>query len=101
MKRIISQFFQKDSMWVGILIGIVPPIVLFALLWLISMSFAPEGKDYLIKIPTLILLSVFPNLFTFRYFLVKRKLERIGRGILLVTFVIAICYLIAYLKLPV
>lgn len=90
---------RRDSIWLGLLIGIIFPGILFGVLFTLSTLFAPEGKDYLIKLPTIILISIFPNLFSLRYYLVKLKYDRTGRGILLVTFIFAIAYFAIYLKL--
>jgi cytochrome bd-type quinol oxidase subunit 2 len=90
---------RRDSMGLGIIIGILFPGILFGILLTLSTFFAPEGKDYLIKLPTLILVSVLPNLFTLRYYLIKLKYDRTGRGILLTTFVFAILYFFIYLNI--
>ena len=87
---------KKDSLLLGIVIGIIFPALLFAILYLPSWFFAPEGKDLVVQIPTIALISIFPNLFTLRLYLVKLKLDKTGRGILLVTFVFAILYFIFY-----
>lgn len=87
---------RRDSIWLGLIIGILFPAILFGILFVISTSLAPEGRDYLIKLPTLILVSIFPNLFTLRYYLVKLKYDRTGRGILLITFVYAIAYFVVF-----
>ena len=83
---------RKDSMLLGIILGICLPVVCFGILFAISTAFAPEGKDYLIKLSSIILVSVFCNLFTIRYYLLKLKFDKTGRGILLVTFIFAIAY---------
>ena len=80
----------------GIILGICLPAVCFGILFAISTVFVPEGKDYLIKLSNIILVSVFCNLFTIRYYLLKLKFDKTGRGILLVTFVFAIAYFAAY-----
>lgn len=90
---------RRDSMWLGIIIGILFPGILFGILFTLSTFFAPEGKNYLIKLTTLILVSIFPNLFTLRYYLVKLKYDRTGRGILLITFIFAILYFIVYFNI--
>jgi hypothetical protein len=90
---------RRDSIWLGLIIGTLFPGILFGIIFFLSNYFAPEGKDYIIKLPTLILLSIFPNLFTLRYYLVKLKFDRTGRGILLVTFIFAIIYFIFYFKM--
>lgn len=89
---------RRDSIWLGLIIGILFPALLFGILFAVSKIFAPEGIEYLIKLPTIILVSVFPNLFTLRYYLKNLKYDRTGRGILLVTFVYAILYFVVYLK---
>lgn len=90
---------RSDKLWLGILIGTVIPVVLFGILYLLSHYLAPEGKDYIVKLPTLLLISIFSNLFILRYYLVKLKYDRTGRGILLVTFIFAILYFVFYLKM--
>lgn len=90
---------RRDSIWLGLIIGFICPVVLFGIIYLLSHYLAPEGKEYIVKLPTLILVSIFPNLFTLRYYLVKLKYDRTGRGILLITFLFALLYFIFYLKL--
>lgn len=91
------KIFKKDSLILGIIMGIVFPTLLFALLYFLSRIFAPADRDYLVRLSTIILISIFPNLFTLRYYLVNLKLDKTGRGILLVTFVFAIAYFAVYL----
>ena len=92
----ITKIFKKDSLLLGVILGIVFPAILFAILYALSRFFAPIGKDYLVRLATLALISIFPNLFTLRYYLTKLKLDKTGRGILLATFVFAILYFIFY-----
>lgn len=93
------KILKKDSLALGIAIGIVFPALLFVVLYLPSRAFAPEGKDFLVQLPRILMLSIFPNLFTIRYYLKKLQFDKTGRGILLVTFVFAILYFIFYSKL--
>jgi hypothetical protein len=86
--------FKKDSMIIGILLGILVPIIAFGLFYginiLISQFFT---KGYLIfTMPTLFVLSIFVNVLFFRYFMMKRQQDYIGRGILLATFLYAFVY---------
>ena len=87
---------RKDSMLLGIVLGVCLPAICFGILFTISTVFAPQDKEYLIKLSNIILISVFSNLFTIRYYLLKLKYDKTGRGILLVTFVFAIAYFAAY-----
>lgn len=86
------KILKKDSLILGIVLGTVLPAVLFAIFYFPSRIFAPDGKDYVVDIATMLLVSIFPNLFTLRHYLMKLKLDKTGRGILLVTFVFAIVY---------
>jgi hypothetical protein len=92
MKITKIKILYQDSILLGTGLGILVPLISFGILYAISTIFAPEGKDYLIKISTIVLVSVFVNLFTLRYYLLKLKFDRTGRGILLVTFILAIAY---------
>ena len=99
MKNIIKKIFYKDSLLLGVVLGIALPLISFGILYAISTIFAPAGKDYLIDLSVVILVSVFTNLFTLRYYLIKPKFDKTGRGILLVTFILAIGYFAVYLRL--
>ena len=98
MKQTIKKIFYKDSLALGIVIGIGLPLISFGILYAVSTFFAPAGVDYLIKLSTMILVSVIPNLLTLRYYLLKPKFDKTGRGILLITFILAIGYFVVCLK---
>ena len=89
---------KKDNIGLGMFIGVLCPSILLSLLWLLSTFFAPEGKSYLIQFPTLLLLSIIPNLFVLRYYLLKLQFDRTGRGILLLSFLWAILFFVIYMK---
>ena len=89
---------KSDQLWLGIVLGILLPVLVFGILFLIAKCCAPVGKELLIPMSTLLLVSIFTNLFTMRYYLVKLKYDRTGRGILLVTFLMAIAYFILFDK---
>ena len=69
----------KDNIWLGMLIG----AAVFALCYLL-LSLAPWGETYT-RAP--FLLAFIPGIILFRMAMVKWNLEKIGRGILAVTFV--------------
>ena len=94
----IKKILYKDSMGLGIALGIALPLVVFGILYAISVFFAPVGKDYLIEMSKMILASIFANLFTMRHYLLKLKFDKTGRGILLVTFIMAIGYFAVYMR---
>lgn len=92
---------RRDSLPMGLLIGIVCPAVLFGVLYGIIMIIQQQTGN--INIPNmiqkLILLSVVPNVLILRYYLVKLKYDLTGRGILLVTFVIALLFAVLEIAL--
>ena len=77
--------FRRDSMWLGIVIGIVLPTVLFSLLFGLSKIFAPKERIFSEIINNFVDFN-FSNLFSLRYYLVKLKYNRTGRGILWLLF---------------
>lgn len=92
---------RRDSLPMGLLIGTVCPAVLFGILYgIITIVQHQTGN---VNIPNmtqkLILLSVVPNVLILRYYLVKLKYDLTGRGILLVTFVIALIFAVMEIAL--
>lgn len=93
----MKSFFKRDSIWLGILIGIILPVLTYFLIYLILNIVGGEHQTF--RKSTIYLLSIFINLAPFRYYIVKLKFDKTGRGILLDTFVMAIIYFIFYLDL--
>ncbi len=92
--------FKKDSILTGIILGIVVTVggyfTLFYLnIWISKYFFS---KPPVFDKATVEVLSIFLNVFPFRYFMLKTDKEMIGRGILLVTFVVGLAYFFYYLK---
>ena len=87
--------FNRNSMWFGILIGILMPLVIYGLLYGIlyfyqDLSAAPlQFDESLLQI-----ISPVINLFFIRYYFVNKKYDETGRGLLLVTFVYVIAYFV-------
>jgi hypothetical protein len=87
---------KKDNIAFGVLIGLVLPILVFGLLWFISLLVKVEGawarpfqKD------NMMLLAVMLNLIPMRIYMVRYKLDKTGRGLLLITFVLIVVYFIS------
>jgi hypothetical protein len=85
---------RRDSMPMGLFIGFICPAICFGLLYaiitLVQHQTGALNMDRMIQ--KLILLSVIPNVLLLRYYLVKLKYDLTGRGILLVTFAIAMLF---------
>jgi len=98
MKKIIEKF-RRDSWGMGIFLGIVVPALTFGvLLGLFALALAAAPRTEAIDvfdintICKIVLLSMVPSVFVMRYYLLKLKYDYTGRGILLMTFLIAIVF---------
>lgn len=76
----------KDSVWVGLAIGLVIPFVLCAAAWYLIHHVA-----YLAKADLLYIGGIAVNAYTMQYFFNNYK-ENIGRGILAATFLCAFVF---------
>jgi hypothetical protein len=68
--------------------ALVLPVIFYFLITLISGFFSTKP----LKESTIQLLALAVNLIPFRYYLIRVKADKTGRGILLVTFVFALVY---------
>ncbi len=81
----------------GAILGLIVPVISFAILYGIGMIIDEyTGKTNVLKVETLALVSIFINLATLRFYLLKLKYDLTGRGILIITFVLAIAYFIYF-----
>ncbi len=86
---------KKDSLWLGILIGIVSPFIFYGFLALVNLVLSSlYGEDQEIKRKTMFLLSIFINLLPIRIYFVSLKMDKTGRGILLITFALMLVFFI-------
>jgi len=75
------------------LIGVLLPVIIFGLLTLITVITGSSTiwSRYM-ETSRMMLLSVFINLVPIRIYFVSWKLDKTGRGILLVTFILMVIY---------
>lgn len=84
---------KKDNIPFGMLIGILLPAIIFGLLTLITVITGSSTTwSRHMETSRMILLSVFINLVPIRVYFVNWKLDKTGRGILLVTFILMVIY---------
>lgn len=86
----MKEFFKRDNLWLGMGIGVVIPIIFYFLIQLITILVSKDGD--LFRKSTDQLLAICANLIPFRYYLVKLKADKTGRGIFVVTFIMAMLY---------
>ena len=85
--------FNRNSLWLGIVIGIAMPLILYGLMYLVLLLYNYySGGEVLLNERMLQIIAPVANLFFIRYYFVTRKYEDTGRGVLLVTFVYVISY---------
>ncbi len=97
--KIVPESLKKDSWGLGIGVAIGLPLVVFGILTLIKViTIKTAGFNPFLKDSTVELISIFINMFTLRYYLVKLTFDKTGRGILLVTFIMAIAFFVVNLK---
>jgi H+/Cl- antiporter ClcA len=95
----LSGMLKKDSLWLGIVIGVVLPLAGYALMtWLngyISDTFFDRPPIF--RESTVEVIAIFLNVIPFRYYMLKAQMDYTGRGILLVTFIVGLTYFFYYL----
>ncbi len=83
----------KDHMLIGVLVGAFIPVVLYAVL----LTFLENTlDDNPLRESTLQVIALFANFPLLRMSLTKYQKDRLGRGILLSTFVMAIWYIVQH-----
>ena len=83
----------KDHILIGVVLGVLIPIVLYAVLLTFLECMLVENT---LRESTLQVIAVFANFPLLRITLTKDQKERLGRGILLSTFVMAIWYIVQH-----
>ena len=83
----------KDHMLIGVLVGVLIPIVLYVVL-LTFLEYALEENP--LRESTIKVIALFANFPLLRITLTKYQKDRLGRGILLSTFVMVIWYIVQH-----
>jgi hypothetical protein len=89
--------FKKDHLAFGAMIGAIIPVIIYALLDLITYN-AGTGTVKLFDDRTKMVLGIAANMLPFRQYMIKLKFEQTGKGILLVTFIYAFVYLFVLMR---
>lgn len=78
---------KKDHYILGLVIGILVPVILFVLIYAMNyLLFIMGVAKYYLDLESHVLLSLAGNLLPIRYYFVNLKFDKTGRGVLLVTF---------------
>ncbi|NVO02483.1 MAG: hypothetical protein HXX09_07235 [Bacteroidetes bacterium] len=86
-------------MYFGLLLGFLIPLILFGIFYLLNLIYGVWIKGAnkevsIIQMSTIELVSIAGNLLPFRYYMVKLKFDKTGRGMLVMTMVYAVIYII-------
>ncbi len=81
----------KDNMLLGVVIGVLVPVVSYTILFIFLEYTLDENP---LRESTMQVIALFVNFPLFRTVLTKYKKDRLGRGMLLSTFVLAIWYIV-------
>ncbi len=86
----IKRFFDKDQLVFGAVLGIAIPALAFALIIGLSI-FLMDFLKVRIPVSTDVLgfIAVAANLLPFRWYMVNKRYEQTGKGVLLITFIFA------------
>ncbi len=92
---------NKDSYWIGLLLGIGATVVFYGLLYGVNLLIIEGlGRPMVSKTHYLMLLSVIPNLLLLRYYLGRKKFAKTGAALLILTIVFVLLYFLNYFKNP-
>jgi len=88
-----EKLFKRDQFFVGIIFGLLLPVVFFIVLYLIDLLVLEMFNTHMLrKQEYLFLLSIAINLFAIKYYFVNLNYDKTGRGILIVTFALTLLY---------
>lgn len=90
----IKQLLKTNHFAFGVVLSLVISLILFSALSLLASLLPDLFSSRFLRREVLALISIFINLFPFRTYLIKLKLEKTGRGILLTMFVLTILYFV-------
>ena len=87
-------WFKKDSLFLGVSLSLISPLIVYYILsFLVGETSAVLTNGIpLIQEHNIILVSIFLNMIIFHRFIHKDKYDMAGRGVMVVTFVMTIIY---------
>ncbi len=102
----MKKFFDKNSIWFGIILGTVSPAILFfifrELVYYITLWTNPvllqAYHQTILTDATVFLISIFFNIIFFRRYLKDNKYEMTGRGIMVITMILTFVFIAMKLK---
>ncbi len=92
----MKKFFDKNSVWFGMFVGFIVPIVFFFVFDFIVklLSGIFTYGITLVQDLNVLLIATFMNIIVFRKYLKSKEYEMTGRGVLVITFLLTVVYFI-------
>ncbi len=75
---------KKDSIWLGMGIGLIGPLILFGIIYMIKLLLGNLALDKAMFV------SVALNIIPIRYYFISARMGRTGRGVLAMTIILII-----------
>ena len=82
---------KKDSLWLGMGIGLVGPLILFGIIYLVKMLVGHLALEKAMFV------SVALNIVPIRYYFINASMDRTGRGVLAMTVILIIAVTIIHI----
>ena len=98
---------RSDSLSIGVILGLLVPVLLFAILLGVLLILVHANPDMLIRnpkiykslVPKFILIAMLPSIFMLRHYLLNLKYVKTGRGILIATLILCVAFVITQFAL--
>jgi hypothetical protein len=81
---------KKDSFWLGLGIGLIGPLILFGVIYIVKFTLGHLALDKAMFV------SVALNIVPIRYYFISAKMDRTGRGVLTMTVILIIAVTIIH-----
>jgi hypothetical protein len=88
---------KKNSFWLGLVIGIIIPMVLFGILYTLDFyTKVFEHPPVILSTQKLMFISSALNILPIRYYLTHVGLEKTGQGVLFITVFLVLMVMLAF-----
>jgi hypothetical protein len=88
---------KRNSFWLGLVIGIIFPLVLFGILYTLNFyTKVFEHPPVILSTQKLMFISSALNILPIRYYLTHDGLEKTGQGVLFITVFLVLMVMLAF-----
>jgi hypothetical protein len=93
----VLEKIKKDNFLFGFVMGLLIPLLVFIAVYAIDAYLADlKQVKTVIKDSTKYIIGVFINLILFRLYMVNWKMDETGKGLLAMTFILAMVYVVLF-----